>query len=239
MVYTLNATTVLNIRGAYNAIVDSFGVPEATLQEQISRSIGRGNPWYKPYLADLPDIYYPGVTVRAASTTTLGKTGYWFQEPKSWNIESKMSKSLGRHYVKGGGEFRQDLVKAARPKPMSFDFRPDLTAETYNRPDTIHNGDAWASFLSGVLDSNSTISSIPIQQPGMNYVGLFLHDDFKITPNLTLNLGIRYEFFTAMRDPEDRLSRFLDLTNPIPEFQGANAPRCPRRHRTADQRSHV
>ena len=110
---------------------------------------------------------------------------------------------------------------------MSFDFRPDLTAETYNRPDTAHNGDAWATFLLGSLDANSTISSIPIQRPQVNYVGLFFHDDFKITQNLTLNLGMRYEFFTAMRDPQDRLSRYLDLTNPIPEFQGANAPVLP------------
>ena len=39
MVYTLNPTTVLNIRGAYNAIVDSFGVPESTLTEGGSRKV--------------------------------------------------------------------------------------------------------------------------------------------------------------------------------------------------------
>ena len=138
-----------------------------------------------------------------------------------------MSKSLGRHYIKFGGEFRKEIVEAARPRPMSFDFRPDLTAETYTTPNTARNGDAWATFLLGALDQNSTISSIPIQRPNVNYTGLFLHDDFKITPNLTMNLGLRYEFFTAMVDPEDRLSRFLDLTDPIPEFQGAGAPVLP------------
>ena len=227
VVYTLNPTTVLNFRGAYNAIVDSFGVPASTLTEADLEKFWPGKSWYKPYLGDLPDIYYPGMTVRAASTTTLGKTGYWFQEPKSWNVESKMSKSLGRHYVKFGGEIRKDIVEASRPRPMSFDFRPDLTAETYNTPNIARNGDAWATFLLGALDQNSTISSIPIQRPNVSYTGLFLHDDFKINPNLTLNLGLRYEFFTAMVDPEDRLSRFLDLTNPIPEFQGAGAPVLP------------
>lgn len=227
IVYMLNATTVFNVRGAYNAIVDSFGVPESTLTESDLDKFWPGNPWFKPYLPYLPDIYYPGMTVRAASTTTLGKTGYWFQEPTSWNIESKMSKSLGRHYVKVGGEFRHDDVTAARPRPMSFDFRPDLTAETYNRPDTIHNGDAWATFLLGALDSNSTNSAIPIQRPQVDYIGLFVHDDFKITQNFTVNLGLRYEFYTPMRDPEFRLSRYLDLANPIPELQGANAPQLP------------
>jgi hypothetical protein len=227
VVYTMNPTTVLNFRGSYNAIVDSFGVPSATLTESDLESFWPGNPWYKPYLADLPDIYYPGTTIRAASTTTLGKTGYWYQEPKSWNVQSKMSKSLGRHYVKVGADYRQDRVVASRPRPMSFDFRPDLTAETYNRPNTAINGDAWASFLLGALDNNTTISSIPIQRPQVDFIGLFVHDDFKITQNLTINLGLRYEYFTPMRDPEDRLSRSLDLTNPIPEFQGANAPVMP------------
>jgi hypothetical protein len=226
-VYTLNASTVLNFRAAYNAIVDSFGVPSATLQASDLERFWAGNAWYKPYLADLPDIYYPGITVRAGSTTTLGKTGYWFQEPNSYNIESKMSKSVGRHYVKVGGEYRKDRVNAARPRPMSFDFRPDLTADTYNSPNTALRGDAWASMLLGALDQNSTISSIPIQRPQVDFLGVFVHDDFKLSQNLTLNLGLRYEFYTAMRDPEDRLSRDLDLTSPIPELQGANAPVLP------------
>lgn len=110
---------------------------------------------------------------------------------------------------------------------MSFDFRPDLTSNTYLSPNTALSGDGWASFLLGVVDQNSTISSIPIQRPRVDFVGFFFHDDIKLTQKLTLNVGVRYEFFTAMRDPEDRLSRFLDLTNPISEFQGAGAPALP------------
>ncbi|MBM3726778.1 MAG: carboxypeptidase regulatory-like domain-containing protein [Acidobacteria bacterium] len=227
MVYTLNATTVFNIRGGYNAIVDSFGVPEATLKEADLEKYWPGNAWYKPYLGDLPDIYYPGVTVRQGLVTTLGRTGYWFQEPNSWNVESKMSKNAGRHYFKVGGDFRHENTVASRPRPMSFDFRPDLTAETFNNPQIARNGSAWATFLLGALDGNSAISSIPIQRPQVDYFGLFFQDDFKLTQRLTLNLGLRYEFFTAMRDPQDRLSRFLDRTNAIPEFQGAGTPVIP------------
>ncbi len=229
MVYALSASTVFNVRGAYNSIVDSFGVPSATLKEADLGRFWSSNSWYKPYLADLPDIYYPGMTIgtQGATSTTLGKTGYWFQEPDSYNVQAKMSKSQGRHYWKVGGEFRKERVNAARPRPMSFAFNPQLTSNTYIAPDVRVSGDGWASFLLGALDGGSTISSIPIQKPRVDYLGFFIHDDFKITQRLTLNLGLRYEFFTPMRDPTDRLSRYLDLNAPISEFQGANAPRLP------------
>src|SRR5258708_5308775 len=81
--------------------------------------------------------------------------------------------------------------------------------------------------LLGAIDNKSTDSSIPIQKPRVNYYGLFIQDDFKLSQRVTLNLGLRYEYYTPMRDADLRLSRFLDLTNPIPEFQGANTPVLP------------
>lgn len=227
-VYTLNATTVINVRGAYNSIIDSFGVPSATMKEADWEKFWPGNPWYKPYSGNWPDIYYPGITVnQPGSSTAMGKGNYWFQEPKSYNIESKMSKNIGRHYFKVGGEYRRDNTVAVRPVTARFVFGPETTADSFNRPNTAAGGDGWATFLLGALDSRSDARSIPLQKPQVDYTGFFVHDDFKITQRLTINLGLRYEFFTAMRDPQNRLSRYLDLTNPIPEFQGANAPVLP------------
>jgi hypothetical protein len=226
-VYTLNPTTVLNFRGGYNGIVDSFGLPSATLQPKDLQRFWGSNEWYKPYLGALPDIYYPSVSVGQLSTTTLGKSTYWYQQPHSFNLETKMSKNVGRHYMKVGAEFRREDVDAARPTPMNFDFQPALTANTYNSPDTRLSGNAWATFLLGTIDNKSTDSSIPIQKPRSNYYGLFVQDDFKLSQRLTLNLGLRYEYYTPMKDADGRLSRYLDLTNPIPEFQGANTPKLP------------
>jgi len=234
-VYTMNASTVLNFRYGRNAIVDSFGVPEATLQASDLAKFWPSNSWYTSYLNDLPDIYYPGINVRSANAgsatatgnAVIGKSGYWYQEPESWNVESKMSKNVGRHYMKIGGEYRHQAVNASRPRPMTFDFQPALTADTYLAPNVNLRGDAFASMLLGVIDQNTNIQSIPIQRPRVGFFGLFFQDDFKITKDVTLNLGLRYEYFTPMVDPEDRLSRSLDLTVPIAQLSGANQPVMP------------
>lgn len=226
-VYTINANTVFNVRAAYNSIVDSFGVPEALLKESDLEKFWGSNKWYSGYLQGLPDLYYPGININRGSNTALGRTGYWFQEPDSYNIESKLSRSQGRHYMKFGGEFRKERVNAARPRSFTFNFGPALTANTFTNPNTALSGDGWATMLLGALDGSSSIASIPIQRPNVDFWGFFFQDDFKITSRLTLNVGLRYEYFSAMRDSDDRLTRLIDLTNPIPEFQGANAPVLP------------
>jgi len=228
VVWTVNASTVFNIRASYNALFDSFAVQSAQIGEKGLASIWGNNTWYKGYVDQLPAVYYPGVIIRRGPTATnLGRTGFWYQDPDAYTIQSKVSKSSGRHYYKVGGEFRHNQSIAVRPRPMTFDFRADTTANTFLSPDTRLSGDAWAGMLLGVIDQNSFTQSLPLQKARYNFYSFFFQDDFKITQRLTLNLGLRYEYEAPLTDPEDRLSRFLDLTAPIPEFQGANAPRLP------------
>ncbi len=54
----------------------------------------------------------------------------------------------------------------------------------------------------------------------------FVQDDFKLSQRITLNLGLRYELEEAPTDPQNRMGRYLDLTNPIPQMQ-TNAPVMP------------
>ena len=226
-VYTINASTVFNVRAGYNRIFDSFAVQEAQITPATLTEI-LGGDYHTAYSKNDPAIYYPGVTVRRGpSATTLGRTGFWFQDPETYNLQSKISRSQGKHYFKVGGEWRSQRVVAVRPGPIQFDLRADHTAATFLNPDLNLSGDAWATMLTGALDGNTFTRSLPIQRHRNAFYGLYFHDDYKISKRLTLNLGLRYEYESPMIDPQNRLSRFLDLGNAIPEFSGANAPVIP------------
>ena len=109
---------------------------------------------------------------------------------------------------------------------MNFYFTPDLTAETFLSPNTKANGSDWATFLLGALDDASVARTYPFQYFGTNFTAVFAQDDVKLTRNITLNLGLRYEYETAPFDAQNRISRGLNLSSPILEFQ-KNPPMFP------------
>jgi len=77
------------------------------------------------------------------------------------------------------------------------------------------------------MDSNSSTNSIPYQHLKSTFFGYYVQDDFKINSRLTVNLGLRGEYSGPLVDIDNRLTRRLDLTTPIPALSGANTPVLP------------
>lgn len=164
--------------------------------------------------------YYPGLNLGG----TFGRGSYWFSAPDFWNGQGKISKNVGKHYLKLGGEFRRYRGNSSLPQPLFFTFPAANTANTYVNTNTRLSGSEWATFLLGAIGDNSRARNTPMLLARNYFFGGYIQDDFKLSQNITLNLGLRWEFDTLIVDRDGRLSRTLDLTNPIPEFQGANAP---------------
>jgi hypothetical protein len=82
-----------------------------------------------------------------------------------------------------------------------------------------------ASFLLGlpVAGSNSRIENAINYNVQSVYHGFFVQDDWRVTPKLTLNLGLRYDIELGITERFNRLARGFDLTTPSPVEAAARA----------------
>ncbi len=150
----------------------------------------------------------------------LGSRSFW---PNTNNLQlyqftDTLYKSWGKHSLRVGGEFRRDNVfrNAARFARGQFAFAREFTANPANRGAT---GDGLAEFMLG-LASGGSLGNENGENIWTNTLSAFVQDDWKVTPRLTLNLGVRYDVFFAPTFPDGRVSAFeLDFANTGPAAQ--------------------
>jgi hypothetical protein len=115
----------------------------------------------------------------------------------SWN--------KGRHAFKFGGELmrtRMNLIgnDVARGR---FTFNGQYTAATGVAP-TVQN--SMADYLLGLMStSEGQLGEVVAQLRGW-YTGVYFQDEWKITPRLTVNYGLRYELQPGYNETHDRLT---------------------------------
>ncbi|MFP5276839.1 MAG: carboxypeptidase regulatory-like domain-containing protein [Acidobacteriota bacterium] len=85
------------------------------------------------------------------------------------------------------------------------------------------SGDSFASFLLDQVDSASfTQSSIITSYGRMHTLSLYAQDDYRLSPSLSLNLGIRWDWFPPYYEGQNRMSWLNpNLTNPAVDYPGA------------------
>ncbi|MGH9659827.1 MAG: TonB-dependent receptor domain-containing protein, partial [Bryobacteraceae bacterium] len=242
-VWMANATTVVNVNATYHSFIDASSY--ATTCEGCWAKYWPNSNFYKTVFGNkvVPELV-PRMSIMGTGTgeywTSMGpRGGTWNQRPNADSVSVKVARQQGKHYLKMGADTRgsrtTSLIVSNNP---GFGFQADATSATYLNPDLRASGDGYATFLLGAVqpagggadswDSGATSMTATILPQGQNrFYGAFINDDWKVNRNLTINMGLRYEFETAYTDPEDRLTRPLDLTSPIPEMQGAGAPQLP------------
>lgn len=224
-VWTVSPTTIVNIRGSWNKVIDAY-VSEP-LPEGGWENIWPANNWYGAFQQASPGVplYFPNLDIGGSA---YGGGGfYWNQAPKGEAISGKISQQRGSHYVKAGLEYRRNYGVSFVSNTSRFNFPANLTADTPVNPNTLQTGSAVASFLLGAMNPDSTqMIGGPAPDPHIKYWGMFVHDDWKVSRNITLNLGLRNEYETGFYDPQRFFARGLDLNAPVPEMN-ANPPRMP------------
>ena len=134
-----------------------------------------------------------------------------------------MSNSLtwvkGKHNLKFGIDFRKmqnNLLQGASSGSFTFSRNETAFPSGALRGTT---GNAFASFLLGEVDNGSMLINEVTRGMRLTYFAGYLQDDFKLSPKLTLNLGLRWDLFTPMREVNNVYS-IMDPKLPNPAADG-------------------
>jgi hypothetical protein len=128
-----------------------------------------------------------------------------------YTYSSSLSWVKGSHSMKFGGEqrlFYNNFQQVPYPTGY-FHFAQNVTAQQPYSGDTTQ-GNSIASLLVGYGDYG-TIAIYPAVANKSKETGFYVQDDWKVTPKLTVNLGLRYEWSTPYSDRFNRLE-FSDFT---------------------------
>ena len=122
----------------------------------------------------------------------------------------------GRHSVKIGGDVRYQQYSPINGRNEFINFNGNETAGAIAQG----GGLGFASFLLGEADNGGTNVVLRGQRWISWYYAIFAQDDFKLTPTLTLNLGLRYDVDAPRREAHNDTSNFsptaLDTEYGIP-----------------------
>ena len=144
----------------------------------------------------------------------------WDRSEKTYNVASTFTKLKGNHTLKAGFDVRhnRDFLLQVQDNGGSRGRYQFNAAQTASPTDTAsQNGyaNAMASFL---LDRPSSVArDLVVADPGTQHWAIFtfIHDRWQVTPKLTLDLGLRHEYYTPFVGLQDQggLSNFDPATN--------------------------
>ncbi len=129
-----------------------------------------------------------------------------------YNIVNNTTYSHGKHNFKFGvnlvGARYLDLYVAYGTGAFAF------TASNANGAQT--TGNAAADLALGLPTTSTRSPTAPDYEPHYNSLGGYAQDDWKVTRDLTLNLGLRYEYFSPAWDAHNIISNYTLPTSASP-----------------------
>lgn len=211
-VWVVNPTLVINFR--YGLTAAEFPEKRGTEGTNLT-SLG-----FSPQLASFVDptlSTVPRVTVSPFSTLSNWSSGDGTNSYVSHNWVADATKLAGTHTLRFGADVR---VLRSFGNRYQAAISPDLTfASTYTQGPFDNSaaapvGDQLAALLMGIPGGSMTTPYTNSYALQNKYVGLYIQDDYKLTPKLTLNIGLRYELETPPVERYDRLNAGFDFTTP-------------------------
>jgi hypothetical protein len=179
-----------------------------------ARSKGLDGNWpSKLGLRGVPEDAFPQFNANGVAGLGSGTQRRYSRPFTNLQFVDNLSFIRGRHAFKAGGDFRQSGVTDQLRQSVSGSFVFSLLPT--GQPGTAASGNGLATLLLG-FPTNFTLRDTPALRRTTWYLSGFFQDDWTVNRHLTLNIGVRWETDTPIKDLDSRANGFdLEQINPV------------------------
>ncbi|MEN6533766.1 MAG: carboxypeptidase-like regulatory domain-containing protein [Bryobacteraceae bacterium] len=214
--YMISPTTVLNIRAGFSRLSqfnpsNSFGFDSTTLG------------FVPEFVNNLDVKAFPVFNI--SGYQTLGRVPLNLNAHETYSLRGGVTKITRGHSLRIGAEarvLRSNINSPATDAGGSFTFNNAFTRGPNATKASTTSGSSLASLLLGVAASGS-VSKTAGDAGQVPYYGFYVQDDWRLTPSVTLNVGLRYEFEGLNTERHDRYNRGFDFSVDSPIAAAARA----------------
>lgn len=212
--YVLNDTTVTTLRVGWNRFKDNMSVPHAFDPADLgfaptflnSIQVKKFPQIYATDYGEVGTDYLAGWESRDDIT--------WY----SWGFNGTLTKLVGRHSFKVGGDYRVlglDTHIWGQPSG-SFTFDRRFTQGPNPLAPASKTGNAIADLLLGYPASGSAPVTSPTRVFTRYWSG-YVQDDFRVSSRFTVNYGVRFEHEDGLMEKDNRFTVGFDqnAVNPL------------------------
>jgi hypothetical protein len=204
--WVINPSMVNEFRAGWTGLhqATTFGFNGGQLEDQLGLT---------PYIQQAHNFLQQvsaTPNVRIAGFQRTGGVGSNHQQTQTYQFLDNLTWTKGRHTIRFGGDFRYltalytsvfDTLWLGR-----YNFTNSVIGSTIGNP--------YAAFLLGV-PSSQTIATVlyPDTDAYGKAYAFYAQDDWKLTPRLTINYGLRWEYHPMFEDHNENVAAFLQDYN--------------------------
>jgi trimeric autotransporter adhesin len=219
--FTVSPTTVVTVRYGFNRFPNQTTL---TTQNMDLTTLGfpqslAAQQQYPTFPVIFTNNLYP-----QDGQGNLGTNQKYVYNFVSYNVSAGISKSINRHTLKAGFDYRRIKVNGNNFSDSSGNYTFNGVF-TQSNPTNVVSGTGadLADMLLGYPAAGDSLLSIKLND-FTNYYGLYFQDDYRITNKLTINLGLRWEREDGIQEENNGLVTNFDTqaVNPLAAAVPAN-----------------
>jgi hypothetical protein len=225
-IYTISNSLVNQAKYSYTRFIQPQKAATDGIAQYSPSSLGITN-----VPAGAASTNFPGTSFGQTGATTTTLTG-WTQQgaagstqsviPETYTALDNLQWTKGRHAMTMGFTYQWQQTNVAAPVGPSglveLPFNSNSTAQFTTNSNLLSatSGNSFASYMLGAVGGSPSVGLQPVSELGGRYrlAAPYFSDNWKVTNKLTVDLGIRWDYFSPYHEVQNRWS-FLNpgLTN--------------------------